>query len=121
MTARTLLTNKKVEFVGTTDNPVDDLASHIALQKEDVGMTVSSSFRPDKGLYIEREEFSAWLKQLEEVTNRSIESYDSFLETLAERVDFFDAQGCRSSDHGIERMLYAEATKEEVATIFRSV
>lgn len=118
MTARTLLTNKKVEFVGTTDDPVDDLASHIALQKEDVEMTVSPSFRPDKGLNIEREEFSAWLKQLEEVTNRSIESYDSFLEALAERVDFFDAQGCRSSDHGIERMFYAEATKEEVAAIF---
>lgn len=118
MTARTLLANKKVEFVGTTDDSVDDLASHIALQKEDISMTVSPSFRPDKGLNIEREEFSAWLKQLEEVTNRSIESYDHFLEALAERIDFFDAQGCRSSDHGIERMFYAEATKEEVAAIF---
>ena len=42
-----------------------------------------------------------------------------YLTALASRVDYFDAHGCRSSDHGIEVMFYEEATKEEVATIFQ--
>src|SRR5699024_443136 len=40
------------------------------------------------------------------------------LAAFEERVNFFDEQGCRSSDHGIERMFYKEATKEEVDVIF---
>ncbi|MDS9472491.1 glucuronate isomerase [Sporosarcina pasteurii] len=118
MTARTLLTNKKVEFVGTTDDPTDDLASHIELHKEGFDINVSPSFRPDKGLNIERNDYLAWVDKLEEVTNTSIENYSALLDALKERIDFFDAHGCRSSDHGIERMFYAEATKEEVDAIF---
>lgn len=118
MTARTILINKRVEFVGTTDDPVDDLKSHIALKEASDDLVVSPSFRPDKGLNIERDDFFPWLKKLETATNRSIKTYDVFLEALKERVEFFDAQGCRSSDHGIERMFYAEATQEEVALIF---
>lgn len=118
MTARTLLTNKKVEFVGTTDDPTDDLASHISLHNEGFEINVSPSFRPDKGLNIERDDYFAWIEKLGEVTNTSIENYDALLDALKERVDFFDAHGCRSSDHGIERMFYAEATKAEVDAIF---
>ena len=118
MTARALLTNKKVEFVGTTDDPVDDLKSHIALQDKGDDLTVSPSFRPDKGLNIERADFMPWLEKLEAATNCSIESYEVLLDALKERVDFFDAQGCRSSDHGIERIFYAEASKDEVVEIF---
>ncbi len=118
MTARALLTNKKVEFVGTTDDPVDDLKSHIALKDKGDDLVVSPSFRPDKGLNIEREDFMPWLEKLEAATNRSITSYDELLAAFKERVEFFDAQGCRSSDHGIERMFYAEATQQEVSAIF---
>lgn len=118
MTVRSLLTNKNVEFVGTTDDPVDDLKSHISLKEAVDDLVVSPSFRPDKGLNIERDDFMPWLEKLEAATNCSIETYDLFLEALKERVEFFDAQGCRSSDHGIERMFYAEATKQEVTAIF---
>src|SRR5690606_5252506 len=79
MTARALLTNKKVEFVGTTDDPVDDLKSHIALKDKGDDLVVSPSFRPDKGLNIEREDFMPWLEKLEAATNRSITSYDELL------------------------------------------
>lgn len=119
MSARSLLLNKNVEFVGTTDDPVDDLKAHKKLSEEDFGITVSPSFRPDKGLAIEKEEFNSWVEKLEEATNRSIENYDTFLQALSERVDYFDEHGCRSSDHGINVMFYEEATKDEVNNIFQ--
>lgn len=118
MTARALLTNKKVEFVGTTDDPADDLLSHIALKEKGDDLIVSPSFRPDKGLNIEREDFMTWLGKLEETTGHSIQTYDVFLDALKGRVAFFDAQGCRSSDHGIDVMFYEEGTKAEVSEIF---
>ena len=64
MSVRSLLKKDKVEFVGTTDDPTDDLASHIALHKEGFEINVSPSFRPDKGLNIERDEFLSWIEKL---------------------------------------------------------
>src|SRR5690625_6646394 len=54
LSARTLLEMQNVEFVGTTDDPTDDLASHIKLKEEGYKIDVSPSFRPDKGLNLDR-------------------------------------------------------------------
>ncbi|MFC3039364.1 glucuronate isomerase [Virgibacillus xinjiangensis] len=115
---RSLLKRDNVEFVGTTDDPTDDLANHIALAKEDQSFTVSPSFRPDKGLGIEKGDFLDWVEKLGNVTGSSISTYDAFLQALAERVDFFDQHGCRSSDHGINVLYFEQASKEEVSAIF---
>lgn len=118
LSTRALLKNKSVEFVGTTDDPTDDLKAHKALSNEDYSVNVSPSFRPDKGLSIESEDYLAWLEKLEKATNTSIKSYDDFLDALANRVDYFDAHGSRSSDHGINVIFYEQATMDEVKKIF---
>ncbi|MBP2079058.1 glucuronate isomerase [Oceanobacillus polygoni] len=118
LSTRALLKNKNVEFVGTTDDPTDDLEAHKALAKEDISITVSPSFRPDKGLTIENDDFLSWVEKLEKAANMSIDNYGSFLDALANRVDYFDEQGCRSSDHGINVIFYEKATKDEVTAIF---
>src|SRR5699024_7806088 len=78
LSMRSLLKKEKVEFLGTTDDPTDDLATHIALAEEGFSSNVTPSFRPDKGLKIETEEFLSWVEKLGEVTNTSIENYDAF-------------------------------------------
>lgn len=118
LSVRSLLKNKKVEFVGTTDDPTDDLKGHEALGKENLSMTVSPSFRPDEALGIEKDSFKDWVGKLEQATNTSIENYDAFLDGLASRVNYFNDHGCRSSDHGINVMFYEKASKEEVSAIF---
>ena len=80
MSVRSLLKHDKVEFVGTTDDPTDDLETHIALHKEGFEINVSPSFRPDKGLNIEKEEYLSWVEKLEQATNTSIENYDALLD-----------------------------------------
>ena len=42
----------------------DDLASHIELHKEGFEINVSPSFRPDKGLNIDRDEFLSWIEKV---------------------------------------------------------
>jgi glucuronate isomerase len=118
LSTRSLLKNKNVEFVGTTDDPTDDLATHKALADEGFSITVSPSFRPDNGLGIEKETFLDWVQKLEQATNSSIENYDAFLDALENRVNYFDELGCRSSDHGINVMFYEKAAKEEAGAIF---
>jgi glucuronate isomerase len=42
-----LIHNRKVEMVGTTDDPCDDLRHHQAFTKREAGFKVLPSFRPD--------------------------------------------------------------------------
>src|SRR5699024_10968308 len=119
MSVRSLLAGDKVEFIGTTDDPTDDLASHRKLHEESFAITVSPSFRPDVGLAIEEEGFISWLEKLGEVTDQAIEDYESFLTALDERIEYFAAHGCRSSDHGINVMYYEATTEAEVKKIFQ--
>ncbi len=118
LSVRSILAKDKVELVGTTDDPTDDLAYHAKLKEEGFQTRVTPSFRPDKGLAIEKEDFLAWINKLEEVCDMSIDHYEAFLQALENRVKFFDEMGCRSSDHGINVMFYEEASKEEVTAIF---
>src|SRR5690625_4551926 len=114
-----MLETSKVEFIGTTDDPTDDLKSHLQLKEEETSLTVSPSFRPDTGLNIDQETFLPWMEKLAQAADTPIDNYTAFLKALESRVAFFDENGCKSSDHGISVMFYEEATKNEVAAIFQ--
>lgn len=119
LSVRSILKKDKVEFLGTTDDPTDDLETHAKLAEEGFECKVAPSFRPDKGLKIEQEEFISWTAKLGKAAGISIDGYEDFLQALKIRVDHFDRKGCRASDHGIEVMFYEEAGLEEVKRIFR--
>ncbi|MCH6265933.1 MULTISPECIES: glucuronate isomerase [Neobacillus] len=117
--ARDFITKSNVKVVCTTDDPVDSLEYHLKL-KEDSSFAVKvlPSFRPDKGLEINRDTFLPWVEKLQEVSGVSIHSYDDYLTALESRIMFFHSVGCLVSDHAIDQMLYADTTKEEAAVIF---
>ncbi|WP_226037407.1 glucuronate isomerase [Aquibacillus saliphilus] len=118
--ARSLIESSNVEVICTTDDPVDNLSYHVQLQKDtDFAVNVLPSFRPDKGLEINRDGFLDWLKSLETVSETTIGTYDDFLNALESRVEFFHSIGGRLSDHAIDTMMYADATKQEVEELFQ--
>lgn len=117
--ARDLITMSGVKVVCTTDDPIDSLEYHIAIKElEDFDVQVLPSFRPDKALEINRQTFLEWIGKLGSVTDGTIDSYDNLLSALESRVKFFDETGCKVSDHALDYVPYAEATKEEAAAIF---
>ncbi|PRR76482.1 glucuronate isomerase [Clostridium thermopalmarium] len=117
--ARDLIKKSNVKALCTTDDPVDSLEYHIKLKEDkDFDVTVLPTLRPDKGLNIERETFIPWVEKLGEVCGKKITNYDELLEALESRVKFFHEVGCRISDHGLDSIAYAEASKEEVNDIF---
>ena len=54
----------------------------------------------------------------EAASSLSIGSYDSFMEALDTRHDFFHEVGCRASDHGLDRIVAADYTAGEAQAIF---
>ena len=110
----------KVATICTTDDPVDDLKFHAALAGSGCYARVRPAFRPDKALTVHQPAaFKDWVDRLAAASDTDIGSFSAFLEALRQRHAFFHAQGCRLSDHGLNRC-YADFVTEKVAAeIFR--
>ena len=118
--ARGLMKHYNVECVCTTDDPVDDLYNHIEYAKSkaaDDPMMIPA-WRPDKAMNIEKPDFGAYVHQLEEVSGVTITKFADMVDALKKRHDFFSANGCKLSDHGIEEFYDEEYTDSQIEVIF---
>ena len=113
-----LLKKQNVKVLCTTDDPVDDLGWHKKLAVED-DLRVYPSFRPDKAIYIEREEFSEYIEGLASAANVSITDMDSLIEALKIRVEYFCEVGCRVTDHSLENDFYINHDKVKADGILK--
>jgi glucuronate isomerase len=103
LSTRGILASYKVELVGTTDDPCDNLQYHKLLQKETLKML--PSFRPDQIFKIQdKQSFMQYLQQLEKAANCKIKTIADLLEALEQRVNYFHDHGCRIADHGLNNM-----------------
>lgn len=120
--ARGLIKKFKVKILCTTDDPVDTLASHIALKNEGFEVRVLPTWRPDRAMEVEDpEKYKKYINKLSEVSGIEVKSFSSLLEALRKRQDFFDNSGCRLSDHGIEEFYADDYTEKEIDAIFKKV
>jgi glucuronate isomerase len=112
---RRILERMNVRVVCTTDDPADSLGHHLKLKNQrGFKVKVLPAFRPDKALAVESPgDFNQWVGRLEASAGLPIHNYDSFLEAIRRRHDFFHQCGCRLSDHGIEHPFAATFTARE--------
>lgn len=119
-TTRHFIEASNVVFVGTTDNPTDDLRYHIQI-KEDASFkpVVAPTFRPDEFFTIEQPEvFKEMLGRLSHVSGIEINNFEDFLCAIKQRVDFFDTVGCKASDHSFSLLKYVPATTQQLSELF---
>lgn len=122
MGVRGLIAKSNVAFIGTTDDPVDSLQWHEKLQADPTMKTVvAPSFRPDKAVNIDKPGFAAYIQKLSAVTGVEITNMKSLKKALSDRIDYFHAHGCKASDHGLDRMVYADCTGEQADAAFCTV
>lgn len=120
--ARGLMRRYNVEVVCTTDDPADTLEHHIATRQSGFEVKVLPTWRPDKAMAIDNPEaYRAYMEQLGKVADRNIRSYTDLIDTLQQRHDFFAAQGCRLSDHGVNEFYADDCTEAEASRIFLKV
>ncbi len=120
--ARGLMRRYNVQVVCTTDDPVDSLEHHIRTKESGFEIKMLPTWRPDKAMAVESpENFRAYMKQLSKASDIDICSYDDMVNALQKRHDFFEQQGCKLSDHGIEEFYAEDYTEAEIKFIFDKV
>ena len=119
MTVRNIIKKSNVKLICTTDDPIDTLEYHEKLAKDDTfDVKVLPAWRPDKAMNLEKPEYLDYLKKLSEVSGIEVKSFKTLIEALVKRMDYFQERGCSVSDHALEYVMYAPASKEEIEAIY---
>lgn len=117
--AHGLLSQFKVDTVGTTDDPADSLDSHRACAALDIETKIYPTYRPDKAVMVDRPQIlNPFCDKLAQQADIKITSFSTLLDALKKRHDDFHEVGCRLSDHGMRYCPAEPATEEEAAAIF---
>ena len=121
-TTQGILIKFKVKAVATTDDPVDDLRWHQQFAASGHPTKLFPAFRPDKALTVDQPAaFNAWVEKIAAVANVDISNLKAFLTALEKRHEFFHAQGCRLSDHGLSHCFADFCSPAVASAIFAKV
>jgi glucuronate isomerase len=112
------LKKANAEVVCTTEDPTDDLVYHKQLHKSEFFVKVSTSFRPDKAILIQQKDYNDYINLLGEVSGLEISTFDGLCEALSKRIQYFNENGCKLSDHGLENIFFEPFSQQEVNAIF---
>lgn len=119
LSTRKLIKMSNVTLVCTTDDPIDSLEWHKKIKEdESFDVQVLPAWRPDKAMYIEKPDYTEYLKKLSAVSGVAVTSFAALIEALRKRMDFFAENGCTVSDHGLAYVMYEPATEKEIEEIF---
>ena len=122
MGVRGLIEKSNVAFIGTTDDPIDSLQWHNKIAADPSFKTVvAPSFRPDKAVNIDKPGFVEYISKLGAVCGFVIDDIASLKKALAMRIEYFDACGCKASDHGLDRAIYMDGTEDDADAALKAV
>ena len=120
--ARGLMKRFNVEVVCTTDDPTDSLVYHQQIKDSGFDIKVLPTWRPDKSMAVENVTvFGEYIEKLNEVTGTTIESFDDYLRAIRNRHNYFELNGCKLADHGIDNFFSEHCTIDEATAIFNKV
>lgn len=119
MSARNLIRQSNVRLLCTTDDPADSLEWHKMIAKDQTfDVKVLPAWRPDKAMNLEKPEYKSYLDTLGHVSGVKIVTFETLIQALKIRMDFFASMGCRISDHGLDHVMYAPVSEKEIERIF---
>ncbi|MDB5199449.1 MAG: uxaC [Chitinophagaceae bacterium] len=119
---RNLLRRMNVKVVCTTDDPTDTLEHHQKIKDDGFEIKIFPAFRPDKAINVDDVAgFNTYVEKLQAVSNINISSFESFLDALKQRHDFFATMGCTVSDHGLEHIYAEDYTDAEIVVAFYKI
>ena len=119
--AQALIDKFNVDYLCTTDDPVDDLSFHQTIAAQNtLKARVFPAFRPDKALNIDRLGFVEYIKQLSRVAGMEIHSTADVLTALERRVEYFHACGARIADHALDTVPYGEPSFKQADKAFHA-
>lgn len=118
---RALFDRFGIEFLATTESPLDDLAAHDAIRASGWDGNVVTAFRPDPVVDPDRSDFVVNLAALAELTGHDTATWPGYLDALADRRRFFATHGATSTDHGHPTAVTADLPPAAAAALFARV
>lgn len=116
---RGIIRKMNVDVICTTDDPADTLEFHKKIKDDNFATRVLPAWRPDKAMAVENlEDYGHYLEKLGKAANIEIDNFNSLLDALRKRHDFFASMGCSVSDHGLETFHASDFNENEVKLIF---
>jgi len=117
MLPRALFADFKIDVLATTDSPADNLSAHRDLAALNLGGRVAPTFRPDAFI---NPTSGGWAERVSQLVANSGQSLSQagFVATLAERREFFKANGAFSVDIGAETAFTTVLEPAEAQRLF---
>jgi len=120
--ARQIMRQMNVKLVCTTDDPIDDLRHHRKIAADGFEVKVYPAWRPDRGMAAENvKALNEWIDILQKVADVEIKDFNGYIEAIRKRHDYFHANNCRLSDHGLDTAYAADFTGSEIEKIFAKI
>lgn len=116
---QSLIEKMNVEVLCTTNDPTEDLYYHKQLKSSGFKTKVLPTFRPDRSLFIEHDNYSAYLKKLSETANIEIISFETLIHALKNRIVYFQTLGCRLADHGLPNIPDTTVSITQASRVFK--
>jgi len=117
MRPQELLQEMRVEIMCTTDDPTTSLPYHEQGKTAIENTTVLPTWRPDKCMKIESEQWKSVLKDLANDTGQDVSTLSGLLDALETTHKYFEQVGCVASDHGVEQPHAYYVSEDRAAAI----
>ncbi len=119
---RNIMRKMNVKLVCTTEGPLDSLEHHKKIRADGFEIKVHTAFRPDQAMAVEDVAgLNAFINKLEESSGSDISDFNTYIEALRKRHDYFHQNGCRLSDHGLDTAYAEDYTDKEIKSIFKKI
>ncbi|MCL2748089.1 MAG: glucuronate isomerase [Oscillospiraceae bacterium] len=113
LTPRSIIQLSHVDYIATTDDPVDDLRFHRMIQSDaSFRTTVVPAFRPDKAMNAGKPGFADYIGRLSETSGIKIQSFHDLMDALEARLLFFKEHGSVITDHGLDNFYFEESSRD---------
>lgn len=120
MSARGFIKASNVKLLCTTDDPADLLEYHRQIRESGFEVKVLPAFRPDKGINIDRAGITEYIRKLGKANGVEICDLDTLEKAYLASLDRFEANGCRTADHGMDDYVsFAVPDKYHANEIFK--
>jgi glucuronate isomerase len=116
---RQLFKDFNIEVLATTDDPLDNLASHTAIAEDPTfAGRVLPTFRPDQYLNIAHPAWGANVDRLIDAAGDGATGYSAYITALENRRRYFVEHGAVSADHGVATPATLKLDRAEAERIF---
>jgi glucuronate isomerase len=114
------LEKMKVEVICTTDHPTDSLEYHKKESNSGSKLKMLPTFRPDKFVVVDNNDFLVFLEKLEEIVRSNVSTFDDLVAALESRIEYFDSLGCQLCDNGLSQLFDVDFSGKNLDQILQN-